>query len=54
MFATVIVPVVSGVVLIGVLAVAVVVVAATAGAVAAHLLKKRTPALFAAMGRHRE
>jgi amino acid transporter len=25
-----------------------------AGAVAAHLLKKRTPVLFASMGRHRE
>lgn len=74
MFATLIAPVVSGVVLIGVLAVAVanfdlligdtgfltwflpslLVVAAIAGAVAAHLLKKRTPALFASMSRHRE
>ena len=73
-FTTLIAPVVAGVVLIGVLAVAVanfdlligntgfltwflaslLVVAATAGAVAAHLLKRRAPALLAAMGHHRE
>lgn len=74
MFTTLIAPFVAGVVLIGVLAVAVanfdlligntgfltwflpslLVVAAIAGAVAAELLKKREPALFAAMGHHRE
>ncbi len=73
-FTTLIAPFVAGVVLIGVLAVAIanfdlligntgfltwllpslLVVAATAGAVAAHLLKRRAPALFAAMGHHRE
>jgi hypothetical protein len=73
-FTTLIAPVVAGVLLIGVLAVAVanfdvligdtgilawllpslLVVAAIAGAVAAHLLKKRAPASFASIGRHRE